>query len=164
MHPDLLEGDGVGSEFPSGLFRQLAGVTVGGRALHGAEAAMGARRAEESTVGGGGRRGSVGVGVGGRGHCRAHAVARPGRLLSRREPLRVGEVEGGREVELGRGTRRPRVGGGSEARRAGLRAGRRGLLVVGQSAGLAAVGEISHDLLVAGQAVGVSPELKGHCG
>lgn len=99
MHPDLVEGDGVGPEFPSGLLRQLARFTVGGGALYGAEAAVGARRCKESSV----------VGGGGRGQGRAHGVARSRRLLSSGESLRVGEVEGGREVELGGGTRRPRV-------------------------------------------------------
>lgn len=76
----------------------------------------------------------------------------------------VGEVVGGGEAEFGlSGCRRPRVGRGSEARRAGLGARRRRLLEVGESARLGAIGgSISLHLLVAGEAEGVSPEIERH--
>lgn len=160
LHPHLLEGDGVCLKLLSCLVGQLTCLTGGGGALDGAEAAVRARGGEVS----GGHRsrsgGSIVVEV---------------RLLYRRAAVRlsVAEIVGGGEVELGGrrsrgGGRIPRVGRRGQAWRAGLRAGRgrrRGLLEVGEPAGLGAVGiTVCLDLLVTGKAELVVPEIEGHDG
>lgn len=156
----MLEGDGVGSQLLSRPVRQLTRLAVGRRALHGAEAGVGAGGSEGS--GGGGRFGLAG----------AHVVAAEEGLLYRSGAVRlgVGEVVGGGEEELGRGLLlllllrrcRPRVRRGRQARRAGLRARCRCPLEFGESAGFGAVGSrVGLNLLVTGEAELVGPQV-GH--
>ncbi len=118
LHADLLKGHGIGLQLPLGTIGQAGGVRGG--ALHGAEAAVGARGrqlAEGQRV-----RGSFGA---------QRRVVSEQRLGRGRGAVRLGvaKVVCRREVELGACSRagaggrsggRPRARRGSEARRAGL--------------------------------------------
>lgn len=119
LHADLLKGDGICLQLPLGAVGQARGVRGG--ALHGAEAAVGARRRQLP------KRQRV------RGSFRTQRrVVSEQRLRRGRGAVRLGvaKVVGRREIKLGAGRRagagrrsgrRPRAGCGSKAGRAGLR-------------------------------------------
>lgn len=150
MIPDLLKRHRVRLQLLPRPLRELEPLRPARRqAPHGAEATLRTRRCQRLP-----RRAR-------------HPRHRPGPLrevrLRQGGPaigLRGGEVVGGREEEAG-GLVRGR--GRREGGRAGGGAGGRArLLVVGEAAGLGAVG-CAVGLLVAGEAELVGPEIEGHC-
>lgn len=154
----MLKRHGIRLQLLLGPVRQARGVRGG--ALHGAEAAVGAR----------GRQLAEGQRLAGalRAQRRVVSEQRLGRGRGA-VGLGVAKVVGGREVELGadrrtRG-RRPGTGRGGEAGRAGLGGWRRWrLFKVGEAARLGTVGCPILDLLVAGEAELVCPEIEAHDG